>query len=133
MKLMPLTIAAVLFALPAFALVPINEEKHINDTLIQGFVADAITDNCPTMKPRKFKGLTELLALRDYALNKGYSRDEIKAFVEDPKEKARGKATAAAILKKRGAVPGKSDAYCAIGVEEIAKGSLIGQLLRNTQ
>ncbi len=133
MKRMFLTLAALLVAVPAFALVPINQEKHINDTLVQGLVADTITDNCPTMKPRKFKGLTELLKLRDYALSQGYSRDEIKAFIESPAEKARGREIAASLLKKRGAVPGKTEAYCAIGVEEIAKGSLVGQLLRNTQ
>ena len=47
--------------------------------------------------------------------------------------KARGKAEAAAWLKERGAEPGKTDAYCRIGREEIGKGSLVGSLLRSTE
>ncbi|WP_435258723.1 DUF5333 domain-containing protein [Thioclava sp. FR2] len=133
MKFMPLTIAALLLAAPAFALVPINQEEHINKTLLKGFIGDAIADNCPTIEPRKIRALLELNDLRDYALEQGYTAEEIRAFVTDKAEKKRGKAEAAAWLKERGAEPGKPDAYCAIGEEEIAKDSLIGQLLRSTK
>ena len=51
----------------------------------------------------------------------------------DDTEKARGKAEAAEWLKAKGAEPGKTDAYCRIGAEEIAKQSLIGYLLRSTE
>ncbi|MFN6925564.1 MULTISPECIES: DUF5333 domain-containing protein [Tabrizicola] len=128
-----LTLCATLAATPALALVPINEEPYINETLLQGFIGDAIADNCPTIEPRKLRALNELAKLRDYALKKGYSAKEIRAFVTSKEEKARGKALAAAILKERGAEPGKTDVYCAIGEEEIAKGSLVGQLLRSTK
>ena len=133
MKLIPLTIAALMFAVPAFALVPINQEKQINDTLRSGFIADAIADNCPTIRPRKLRALNELLKLRDYALGQGYSATEVRAFVESRTEKARGKAEAAAWLAQKGAVPGKAAAYCAAGEAEIARGSLIGALLRSTR
>lgn len=126
---LPLILSFV--AAPAFALEPINKDTHIHDTLLQGFIGDAIDDNCDTISARKMRALSELLSLKDYALEKGYSRDEVKAFVSDKTEKAKGKAEAAAWLKKKGAEPGKADAYCAIGEEEIAKGSLIGQLLRS--
>lgn len=118
-------------ALPALALEPINTDTHIHDTLLQGFIGDAIDDNCDTISARKIRALSELLSLKDYALEKGYSRDEVKAFVSDKTEKAKGKAEAAAWLKKQGAEPGKPAAYCAIGEAEITKGSLIGQLLRD--
>ena len=128
----PILIAAfALIAAPALALEPIAKEKHINDTLLMGFIADAIDDNCDTISARKLRALSELLALRDYALKKGYARYEVKAFVTSPTEKARGKALAAALPKGKGAVPGQGAAYCGIGQEEIAKGSLIGQLLRS--
>ncbi|NJM83058.1 MAG: DUF5333 domain-containing protein [Tabrizicola sp.] len=118
---------------PAFALVPINEEPVINNTLLQGFIGDAIADNCPTMKPRKVRALNELTKLRDYALKQGYTAEEVRSFVTSKTEKKRGKALAAAWLKERGAEPGKSDAYCKIGEAEIAKNSLIGYLLRSTK
>ncbi|WP_135432800.1 DUF5333 domain-containing protein [Pseudotabrizicola sediminis] len=133
MKLIPMTIAALMLAAPAFALVPINQEKTINDTLRSGFIADAIADNCPTLQPRRLRALNELLKLREYALSQGYSATEVRAFVEDKTEKARGKAEAATWLASKGAVPGKTDAYCAAGEAEIARGSLVGALLRSTR
>ena len=133
MKLIPLTIAALLLAAPAFALEPINQEKKINDTLRSGFIARQIADNCPTMEPRKLRALGELNKLRDYALSKGYSADELRAFVESKDEKARGKREAAAWLEAKGAVPGKPEVYCTVGEEEIARNSLIGYLLRSTK
>jgi hypothetical protein len=131
-KTLTVTLAA-LTATPALALVPINENAVIMDTLLQGFIGDAIDDNCPTIEARKLRALNELTKLRDYALEQGYSADDIRALVKSKDEKAKGKAKAAEILKERGAEPGNPDAYCAIGEEEIAKGSLIGELLRSTK
>ena len=133
MNLIPLTIAALMLAVPAFALGPINQEKTINDTLRSGFIADQIADTCPTLQPRKLRALNELLKLRDYALRLGYSAAEVRAFVENPAEKARGKAEAAAWLASKGAVPGEVAAYCAAGEAEIARGSIVGYLLRSTR
>jgi hypothetical protein len=130
-------LSAALFALcipglaaPALALEPINTEKHINETLLQGFIADRIDDNCDSISARKLRALSELNALRNYALEKGYSSQEVKAFVTSKTEKARAKALAADWLRGRGAVDGVQAGYCKIGQEEIAKESLIGQLLR---
>lgn len=130
-----LTVALALSALPASAsaLEPINKEAHINTTLLQGFIGDQIANNCPTIEARKLRALAELASLRSYALEKGYTSAEIKAFVTDKAEKARGKAEAEAWLKAKGAEPGNPDAYCRIGEEEIAKQSLIGYLLRSTK
>lgn len=126
-----LTLALTLIAAPALALEPINTEKHINHTLLQGFIADKIDDNCDTISARKLRALSELNALRNYALEKGYSRDEVKAFVTSKVEKRRGKAQAAEWLKTQGAVDGDPASFCKIGLAEIAKDSLIGQLLRD--
>ena len=125
MTRIPIVVAAVMIALPAFALGPINQEQRINDTLRSGFIAEAISDTCPTMQPRKLRALTELLKLRDYALSQGYSAAEVRAFVESKSEKARGKAEATAWLATK--------AYCAVGEAEIAQGSFIGSLLRSTR
>jgi hypothetical protein len=129
-----LTIALTLaVTAPAYALVPINEEPTINETLLQGFIGDAIDDNCSTIEARKLRALGELNKLRDYALRQGYSADEVRAFVTSKEEKAKGKAKAAEWLKAKGAEPGNEEAYCRIGEEEIAKESLIGYLLRSTK
>lgn len=126
-----LTALFLVIAAPALALEPINKEKHINHTLLQGFIADRIDDNCDTISARKLRALSELNSLRSYALEKGYTTAEVKAFVTSKTEKARGKADAAAWLKARGAVDRDQASYCRIGQDEIAKGSLIGQLLRS--
>jgi hypothetical protein len=128
-----LIVTTLATATPALALVPINEEPKIINTLLQGFIGDAIDDNCDTIEARKLRALGELNKLRDYALDQGYSADEIRALVTSKEEKAKGKALAAEWLKERGAERGKPDAYCKIGEEEIAKESLIGYLLRSTK
>ncbi|NBE08986.1 DUF5333 domain-containing protein [Paragemmobacter ruber] len=129
----PLSLVALLAALPAHALEPINTEPHINNVLLQGFIGDAIADNCPALEPRRMRALGELNKLRAYAQEKGYSVSEIRAFVTSDTEKARGKAQAADWLRAKGAEPGKTEEYCRIGREEIAKNSLIGYLLRDTE
>ena len=118
---------------PAFALVPINENAEIREKLLQGFIGDAIADNCPTMKARTMRALGELNNLRDYALKQGYEANVVREFVTSKTEKAKFKVEAAEWLKTKGAEPGKPDAYCKIGEEEIAKGSLAGSLLRSTK
>ena len=133
MKRLATTVAALMIAAPAFALVPISEEPTIIDTLLQGFIGDAIDDNCDTIEARKLRALGELTKLRDHALGLGYSADEIRALVTSKEEKAKGKALAADWLKARGAEPGNPEAYCRIGEEEIAKESLVGYLLRSTK
>lgn len=124
-------LAAPLVAGPARALEPITQEKHINTVLLQGFIADKIADTCPSIEPRKLRALNELIKLRDYALKQGYKADEVRAFVEDKAEKARGKAQATEWLKKAGAAEGDVAAHCKVGRDEIARNSLIGYLLRD--
>jgi Family of unknown function (DUF5333) len=133
MTRLALTFAALAIAAPAQALVPINEEPTIINTLLQGFIGDAIDDNCDTIEARKLRALGELNSLKNYALEQGYSADEIRALVTSKEEKAKGKALAAEWLKERGAEPGNPEAYCRIGEEEIAKESLVGYLLRSTK
>lgn len=128
-----LTLALTLAATPALALVPINENPEIRAKLLQGFIGDAIADNCPTIKPRTMKALGELNNLRDFALSQGYSADVVRDFVRSKEEKAKFKAEAAAWLAERGAQPGKAETYCKIGEDEIAKGTLAGSLLRSTK
>lgn len=123
-------LAFALIAAPAFALEPINTEKYINHMLLQGFIADRIDDNCDSISARTLRALSKLNTLKNYALEKGYSRAEVKAFVTSKTEKARAKAEAAAWLKAQGAVEGDQASYCRIGQDEIARDSLIGQLLR---
>lgn len=127
-------LAALTLGTAALAeMVPINEEPYINETLLQGFIGDQIANNCPTIDARTMRALGELNSLRIYAIDKGYTSDEIRAFIRSDEEKAKGKAKAAEWLKERGAEPGNADAYCAVGEAAIAADSLLGQLLKSTK
>ncbi|NHB78013.1 DUF5333 domain-containing protein [Rhodobacter calidifons] len=128
-----LILSLTLAATPVLALVPISENPEIREKLLQGFIGDAIADNCPTIEARKLKALGELNKLRDFALAQGYEASVVRDFVRSKEEKARFKAEAAEWLKAKGAEPGNTAAYCKIGEEEIAKGTPAGSLLRSTK
>ena len=122
-----------LLSAPAFALDPINREAHIAATLIAGRVGDTIRNTCPTISARMFVVYGKLKELERYARAKGYSEADFTAFRNDATEKNRMKAEAAAYLHGAGAVEGDVESYCRVGRDEIAKGSLIGELLRSSQ
>ncbi len=130
-KLLPLALTTLMLAGPALALEPLNQEKHINDSLVAGRVGDVIRTQCPSISARMFVVLQKLNELEDYARGKGYSEAEVKAFLKDKTEKARIKGLADAYLKAAGAVPGDVESYCKVGRDEIAKGTLAGSLLRS--
>jgi Family of unknown function (DUF5333) len=120
-------------ASPALAMDPLPQEAHINDSLRAGRIGDVIRKTCPTISARMFTVLGKIEDLKRYATNKGYSREEVEAFIKNPEQKARIKAEAAAYLAKAGAVEGDAESYCRVGRDEIAKGSLIGELLRSSE
>jgi Family of unknown function (DUF5333) len=80
-----------------------------------------------------FVVLMKIEDLKSYALDQGYSRDEVEAFIKNKDQKNRLKAEAAAYLAEAGAVEGDPESYCKVGRDEIAKGSLIGELLRSSE
>ena len=133
MKRLTMTLAALLLAAPAFALEPLPQEQFINDSLRAGRIGDVIRNTCPTISARMFVVLYKIEDLKRYALDKGYTRDDVEAFIKDPDQKARLKAEAAAYLAAAGAVEGQPETYCAVGEAEIAKDSMIGELLRSTK
>ena len=122
-----------LLSTPALALEPINLDPRINESLIAGRVGDVIRNTCPTMSARMIVVYSKLKELERYARDKGYSEADFKAFRNNPSEKDRMKAAAAAYLVQAGAVEGDAQSYCRVGRDEIAKGSLIGELLRSTE
>jgi len=122
-----------LLSTPALALEPINLDPRINESLIAGRVGDVIRNTCPTMSARMIVVYSKLKELERYARDKGYSEADFKAFRNNPSEKDRMKAAAAAYLAQAGAVEGDAQSYCRVGRDEIAKGSLIGELLRSTE
>ena len=133
----PFILAAVLYAasLPAMAegKVPLADEAHINEQLVAGAAGDILRKTCPSLKARVLVVFSKLNALEDYARARGYSEDEVKAFLKDRDQKARVKTSATSYLSAAGAVEGDVESYCSAGRAEIAKGTLVGSLLSSTE
>lgn len=120
-----LMIAGQAAALPALSTVP-----QINNGLRDMMVADQVRIVCPTINARMIAGWSFARSLETQAREMGYAKDEIKDFVESKTERQRIKKIAQTYMASRGVKAGQPETYCALGREEIAKGSQIGALLR---
>ena len=114
----------------AQAAIPLAEEPHINQQLMAAAVGDAIRKTCPSISARMVTVYFKMKELEKYARKAGYQEAEVKVFLKDDTEKARIKGMAAEYMAANGVVSGDVESYCALGRAEIAKGSLIGSLLR---
>jgi hypothetical protein len=116
-------------ATPALALPPLAENAYINDRLVQARVADRIRKECPSIAARFAYAYSQARALKQYALDQGYSDDQIEAFLDSKPDKNRVKAAAEAYLADNGVVDGNADSFCALGVKEIANKTVAGSLI----
>ena len=117
----------------AEAKTPLPDEAHINEQLIAAQAGEILRTTCPTISARMFVVWDKALSLRQYAIDKGYTEDEVRAFLKDPVQKARVKAAAEEILAGSGALSGDIASYCTAGKAEIAKGTLLGQIIRSSE
>ena len=127
MSLRPLAAALILAASPALA--GLEQEPRITEGLINVGIAYEISEICPSIDARTFRGLRYLLALKAAARDLGYSAAEVDAFIDDDAAKDRLEAIARERLARLGAGPGDVAAHCRVGVEQVAKDTQIGRLL----
>lgn len=117
-------------ATPAAALQPL----HKDPTVLNGFyaigLADEVRKKCPSISPRIFRAIGYLRSLERYALKAGYTPDDIDELTDNKAEKEKLRAQIRADLAERGATPETPEGYCTVGLEEIAKNSAAGRLLR---
>lgn len=128
-----LSLVAALSAAPAFALVPLEQEAHINESLVAGRVGDIIRNTCPSISAKMFTVMGALNDLKKYAKAQGYSEKQVKDFLGDQGQKDRIRGIANDYLAKAGAVSGDVESYCKVGRDEIAKGTLAGSLIRSSK
>lgn len=132
-KLMWKTITAFIFigtAAPAAALVPLHKDPTVvNGFYVIGF-ADEVRKKCDTIDARMFRAIGYLRSLHRYAKKAGYSDEQIDELGDNKAEKEKLRARVRADLAKRGATPETPEGYCTVGLEEIAKGSAAGRLLK---
>ncbi|MFT4151407.1 MAG: DUF5333 domain-containing protein [Paracoccaceae bacterium] len=124
---------AMLAAAPVAAQsVALNKNTHITNSLVAGRAGDVIRNTCPTISARMFTVWRKMEDLKSYALAQGYKEPEVRAFLKDKTEKARIRKLADEYLAKAGAKPGDVESYCRVGRNEIARGTLMGSLLRSS-
>lgn len=117
-------------ATTAQAKAPLSQVDYINDRLFAAAVGDVIRKECDSISARFVRVLAGLNDIKKHAKDLGYTDAEIEAYADDKAEKAKLKARRDVYLREHGAVAGKSETYCQVGRDEIAKGSLIGSLLK---
>jgi hypothetical protein len=131
-RLSALALLAVLMTGPARAddWDALRADPVISEGLIQFAIARHIHNRCDDISARRIRALAYINALISQAEDLGYSRDEIRAYVNSEAEQDRVRALADERLAARGASPTQMAGYCTVGREEIAAGSEVGQLLR---
>jgi hypothetical protein len=119
-----------MFATASAALPPLQQNK----TVLTGFyaigLADEVRKNCDRVSPRWLRAYNYLQSLEKYARDAGYSEAQIEELVDNKSAKEKLRVQIRADLAERGASPQNPEGYCTVALEEIAKGSVAGKLLR---
>ncbi|QJF50857.1 DUF5333 domain-containing protein [Roseobacter ponti] len=125
--------AAVMLSLAtsASAKPALRDVPEIDNGLFTVGLADQIRKNCPDISARFFRALSYLKGLENEARDRGYTEAEVEAHLDSDAEKDRLRARARDYMKTRGHGQDQQG-YCALGREEISRGSAIGALLRAT-
>ena len=124
------TLVFVALAAPVAALQPLHEDARVlNGFYVIGF-ADEIRKRCDSIDPRIFRAIFYLRSLESYARKAGYTSEDIDELQDNKVEKEKLRAKIRADLAKRGATPETPEGYCTVGLEEIAKDSAVGRLLK---
>lgn len=124
--LLALTLTATL----AQAKVPLRDEAHVNGQLLAAQIGDILRKTCPDASARFFVVHAKINALKAYARAKGYTEDEVKAFLRNRDDKARIRGLAEGYLAGAGAVKGDVESYCRVARDEVRRGTVTGEMLR---
>lgn len=104
-------------------------EADLNAGLVVIAAGDRIRRRCPDIDARMVRAIAYMRGLGQRALDRGYTRADIEAYVGDEAAKARVEASAGDYLASRGLGAGEPEDYCRLGRAEIAADSQIGRLL----
>lgn len=128
----PLVLAAALVTgLPATAApTGLPNETDLNNGLLMAATAEKIQRECSSISGRLLVGYAYADTLKKLALSRGYTMDEIEAYLDDSEEKRKMRERRNAYFKSKGASNLDPESLCVLGHEEIRKNSQIGQLLR---
>lgn len=108
----------------------LKDVAKIRDGIIYAGMAYEISEQCPSISARLFRGIGYLNSLKNHASELGYSDAEIDAYIDDDAEKDRLEALARQQLTSMGAVSGDPASYCAVGRAQMDANTRVGWLLR---
>ena len=108
----------------------LKDVVEIQERLIVIGIAYRIDEPCDSLPIRDFRKNTALLGVANRAMQLGYTRAEITAYIDDKVEKDRLVTVAEGRLAEMGAVEGQPETFCRVGQEQITAGTDIGRLLR---
>lgn len=117
-------------AMPTLAKPPLRDVTEIDDALMQVAIADEIRKTCEGIDARMWRALLTLRGLKAEARDRGYSEDEIEAYVTSKSEKARMRAKAEDWLAGQGVAADDAAALCAFGKAQMRADTGIGRLLK---
>ena len=133
-------LTAVIFGVAAIAIAglagaasakpALKDVAAVREGIIATDMAYEITQKCSSISPRYFRAIGYLNTLKSHATSLGYTDSEIDAYTDDKTEENRLKGIARSRLADLGAVEGDAASFCTVGRAEIAKNSVIGQLMR---
>ncbi len=109
---------------------PLREVSEIDDGLLWVALADEIRKSCDDIEARMFNAVLFLGSLKRTARDMGYSREQVRAYLESDEEKARMRARGEAYLAAQGVSPDDKAGLCELGRAEIDRNSRIGTLLK---
>lgn len=108
----------------------LKDEVDINHGLLIMAVADKIRRECNSIAGRMFRAQKFAKDLKAVAEARGYSMDQIEAYVNDRSERARVRAERNVYFESQGASNLDHQSLCVLGHAEIARKSQIGHLLK---
>ncbi|MEM6741175.1 MAG: DUF5333 domain-containing protein [Pseudomonadota bacterium] len=126
-----LTLFALAVSSAAEAKPHLRDNIPINNQLFAAAVGDQIRRNCPSISARVGLVWRKARALERYALEQGYTDDEIEDYLESKPDIRAMEARRDAYLAENGVRRGDAESYCALGQAEISANSPIGELLRS--
>ena len=96
-------------------------------------VAWSIKENCGHIRESRLPAINALLKLNNFARSKGYSRSEIKNFIESPVEETKLRERVRVYFIDRNLNPDQPNGLCQFGEENIAQRTAVGRFIWSTR
>ena len=131
-RLLPAALMALLVAQPAFAdqWDALREDERVHNGLLVITIGAHIDETCPDIEARSIASTAYMLGLARHAMSLGYSRDEIRQYIDDEDERERYFDLARRYFAQQGVhSEDEVEGACRVGRQEIADRTTVGRLL----